>query len=159
MIQPAKISTSKMLNSILLYGTLCCLFYILFLMLMKSISLMQVTGFRLINYVMLCIVCLYQINQWINQTGSYVPFLKVFFTAFFTGVWSFIVFTFFLFIYGEFNTHLTELFVRNVSGVFTSVPFIVILLEGIGVSVIIALINVQYFLKYEKGRASDKNII
>jgi hypothetical protein len=155
LLEPATISTAKMVKSILFFGTICCILYVLFLSFMKSISLMQVTGFRLINYVMLCMVCLYQINRWINESRSYVPFLQVFFTAFFTGVWSFILFTLFLFIYGRFNVHITELFVKNVSGVFISVPFIVILLEGIAASVIVALINMQYFLKYEKGKRKE----
>ncbi len=146
-----------MIGSILLHGVLCAILYIVFLLIMKSISLMEVTGFRLFNYVILCLMGLYQINRWINQTGSYVPFLQVFFTVFFTGVLSFILFTVFLVIYSKYNIHMQELFVKKVSGAFTTVPFVVILLEGISMSTLIALINMQYFLKYEK-KANKKDL-
>src|SRR5688572_20244900 len=103
MLTAAKISLTKMRNSILGYGLIACFLYVVFLLLMKIFNLLHITELRMINYVILCFVCLYQIKKWVSETESFVPFLQVFCTAFFTGVCSFIFFSLFLFIYTRFD--------------------------------------------------------
>jgi len=147
----ANISLSQMRNSILIYGTVCCIIYIAFLLLMKLFGLMRVTELRFVNYLILCLVCLYQIKHWIKQTGAFVPFLQVLGTVLFTGIWSFILFSVFLFVYTKYDQELSELFVRKTMGTFPAVPSIVILFEGAGASIIVAFINMQYFRRYEEG--------
>lgn len=150
MLNAAKISLTKMRNSIITYAALACVLYIAFLVFMKLINLMHVTELRMMNYVILCLVCLYQIKKWISKTGSYVPFLQVFCTAFFTGILSFLFFSIFLFVYARFDTQLNELFAQNTPESFRLMPTAIILFEGSAVSIITALINLQYFRRYEE---------
>lgn len=145
-----------MRNSIFSYAGTACLLYIAFLLLMKLINLMHVTELRMVNYVLLCLICIYQIKRWVNKTGSYIPFLQVFFTAFFTGLFSFVFFCVFLLVYTKFDTELNELFVQNAPATFRFLPSIVIFFEGSAASIIVALINLQYFRRYEEGEVSPK---
>ncbi|MES2763775.1 MAG: hypothetical protein V4677_16285 [Bacteroidota bacterium] len=140
-----------MRNSILLYGFISALLYIGFLLTMKTLNLMHVTELRLFNYVILCLVCMYQIKRWIIKTGAYVPFLHVFTTVFFTGILSFVLFSSFLYFYTMIDADLNQLFIENAKDVFSFFPTIVILFEGSAISIIVALINLQYFRRYEEG--------
>ncbi len=151
MLHAAKISLTKMRNSILLYGFISALLYIGFLLTMKTLNLMHVTELRLFNYVILCLVCMYQIKRWIIKTGAYVPFLHVFTTVFFTGILSFVLFSSFLYFYTMIDADLNQLFIENAKDVFSFFPTIVILFEGSAISIIVALINLQYFRRYEEG--------
>jgi hypothetical protein len=156
-LKPASISLTRMRNSVLVYGTICSAIYIAFLLVMKLFGLMHITELRFVNYVILCMVGLYQIKQWIKQTGAYVPFLQVLATVFFTGVWSFILFSVFLFAYTRYDAELADLFVQRTRGVFPVVPSIVILFEGAASSIIVAFINMQYFRRYEEGEKSPRS--
>lgn len=156
MLHAAKISFTKMRNSILTHALISCLFYIGFLLLMKMLHLMHITELRMVNYVILCLVCMYQIKKWVMKTGAYIPFLQVFLTALFTGIASFVFFSTFLYIYTRFDVELNELFVNNTHEVFSSLPTIVVFFEGTAVSIIVALINLQYFRRYEEGEVSPK---
>jgi hypothetical protein len=155
-IKSANISLSKMRNSVLLYGIVCCVVYIVFLLLMKLLGLMHITELRFVNYLILCFISLYQVKRWIKQTGAYVPFLQVLGTVLLTGMWSFILFSAFLFLYTRYDIELAELFVQKTKGVFPAMPSIVILFEGGGASIIIAFINMQYFRRYEEGEQSPR---
>jgi hypothetical protein len=154
MLHAAKISLTKMRNSILLYGFISALLYIVFLLTMKTLNLIHITELRLFNYVILCLVCMYQIKHWIIKTGAYIPFLQVFTTTFFTGIVSFILFSSFLYAYTMIDAELNQLFIENAKDVFSLFPTLVILFEGSAVSIIVALINLQYFRRYEEGEKS-----
>jgi hypothetical protein len=145
------ISLSKMRNAALLYGTICCGLYISFLFLMKMMGLIMVTELRFVNYLILCLVGMYQISHWIKQTGAPVPFLQVLISVLCTGVWSFMLFSLFLYIYNRYDLEFAELFVKETRGVFPAMPSIVILFEGSAMSIIAAFINMQYFRRYEEG--------
>jgi predicted membrane protein len=99
---------------------------------------------------------LYQIKKWIKETGSYVVFLQVLGTVFFTGLWSFILFGFFLYVYTLYDNELAQLFVQKSMGMFPAAPSIIILFEGAGASIIVAFINMQYFRRYEEGEKSPR---
>ena len=156
MLHAAKISLTKMRNSILTYGFISCLFYIGFLLLMKMLNLMHITELRMVNYVILCLICMYQIKRWVFKTGAYVPFLQVFCTALFTGICSFAFFSAFLFVYTRFDNDLNELFIQNTNTFLSSLPTVIVFLEGSAISIIVALINLQYFRRYEEGEVSPK---
>lgn len=145
-----------MRSSILTYAGIACVTYIVFLLLMKMFNLMHITELRMVNYVLLCLLCIYQIKRWVNKTGSYIPFLQVFCTALFTGILSFMFFCAFLFVYTKFDTELNELFVQNAPETFRFLPSIVIFFEGSAASIIVALINLQFFRRYEEGEVSPK---
>src|ERR1043166_6978904 len=112
MHNPVKLSIRQMRNSILVFGAIACACYILFLLLMKLMNLMHVTELRWFNYVFLCLLCIYQIKRWIRKTGNYVPFLQVFSISFFTGIFSFVLFSVFLDIYSRFDPEMEKLFIE-----------------------------------------------
>lgn len=158
MLHEAKISITQMRNSIIAYGFISCILYIAFLLTMKMLNLMHVTELRMLNYLILCLVCLYQIKRWVLKTGSYVPFLQVFFTALFTGIFSFVLFSAFLFVYARIDADMNQLFLESTRGLFTHIPTVLLLFEGAAVSIIVALINVQYFRRYEEGEDLPKKV-
>jgi len=150
-ISPDEVSLSRMRTSVLVYGTVCCALYIVFLLVMKIFGFMQVTELRMVNYVILCLVSFYQIKRMIKQSHTYVPFLGVYGTVLFTGTWSFFLFSVFLLVYSRFNIELSDLFMKATHGYFSVMPSIVIFFEGTAASIIVALINMQYFRRYEEG--------
>jgi len=149
---------SKVTKSVLTYGSISCVFYILFMLIMKVAGFLEVTELRMVNYVILCLVCLYEIRKWVKNRETYVPFLQVFGTAFFTGLWSFFLFSVFLFVYSKFDAQLSALFAQQHVALFHNVPSILIFFEGSAVSIIVALINLQYFRRYEEGEESPRDL-
>ncbi|MGZ3900581.1 MAG: hypothetical protein ACXVP4_10545, partial [Bacteroidia bacterium] len=148
----------KVTKSVLIYGGISCVFYIIFMLIMKLAGFLEVTELRMVNYVILCLVCLYEIRKWVKNRETYVPFLQVFGTAFFTGLWSFFLFSVFLFIYSKFDSQLSALFAQQRMVVFNNMPSIMIFFEGSAVSIIVALINLQYFRRFEEGEASPHDL-
>lgn len=155
-ISPDEVSLSRMKRGVLVYGSVACVFYIIFLLAMKLFGLMHVTELRMINYVILGVVGFLEIRSMVRQSGSYVPFLGVFGAVLFTGMWSFFLFAIFLFIYAKFDWQLNELFTEKSVGVFRSVPSIILFFEGTAASIIVAFINMQYFRRYEEGEKSPR---
>jgi hypothetical protein len=125
---------------------------------MKIVGLLHVTELRMVNYVILCLVCLFEIRRWIKLRHNFVPFLQVFGTAFFTGLWSFLLFSAFCYVYSYYDAELRQLFFENTYGVFPNVPSIVLFFEGSAASIIVAFINMQYFRRYEEGEKNPKNV-
>jgi hypothetical protein len=154
MLEPARIPRAKVRNTIFALGAICCVFYIVFLLIMKAMGLIEVTGLRAVNYVVLFFVCFFGIKRWINQTEHFIPFLTVFVTAFLTGVFSFLLFSIFLLFYTKFDHSMTELFNKNAPMSLQSIPSVIILFEGSAISIITAFINMQYFRRYEEGEVS-----
>jgi hypothetical protein len=144
-------SLKKMRYAALLYGSVSCVFYIIFLVAMKLAGLLHVTELRFVNYVILTFVGLFEIRRWIINRRAFVPFLQVFATVFFTGMWSFLLFSFFIYLYSFYDAELNELFVQSTMGYFQQMPSIVIFFEGSAASIIVAFINMQYYRRYEEG--------
>jgi hypothetical protein len=149
---------AKIRKTVLVYGSVCAVFYIAFMLIMKLVGLLHITELRMVNYVILCLVCLFEIRQWIKQRHTYVPFLQVFGTAFFTGLWSFLLFSAFCYVYSRYDAELRQLFFENTYGVFPNVPSIVLFFEGSAASIIVAFINMQYFRRYEEGEKSPDKV-
>lgn len=149
---------NKVVRSVLIHGGISCVLYIVFMLIMKLAGFLEVTELRMVNYVILCLVCMYEIRKWVRDRETYVPFLQVFCTAFFTGLWSFFLFSVFLFVYAKFDPQLTALFAQQPMVVFNNFPSIMIFFEGSAVSIIIALINLQYFRRFEEGEKSPREL-
>src|ERR1041384_5841378 len=145
MLEPARIPVTKVRNSILKWGAMCCAIYIVFMLLMQAFNLLEVTGLRAVNYLVLFIVCFAGIKRWVSQSEHFVPFLTVFTTALLTGVFSFALFSIFLMIYAGFNPTLNDLFNKHAPDTLRSITSVLILIEGAAVSIIVAFINMQYF--------------
>jgi hypothetical protein len=156
MLEPARIPTVKVRNSILMWAVICAVFYIVFLMIMKFTGLLQVTGLRAINYVALFVVTFMGIKRWVSQTEHFVPFLTVFVSTLFTGVASFALFCIFLVFYAESDPLLNDLFHQHAPDTLKSIPSALILFEGTAVSIVVAFINMQYFRRYEEGEVSPE---
>lgn len=156
MLEPARIPMPKVRRSIIIWGALCALCYAVFMFIMKFAGLMELTGLRAVNYLILFFVCFFGIKKWVSQTEHFVPFLTVFLTALFTGIFSFLLFSIFLMIYSRFDPNLTDLFHRHAPDSLRAVPSAIILFEGSAVSIIVAFINMQYFRRYEEGEVSPE---
>jgi hypothetical protein len=149
---------NRMIRSVLIHGGICCVLYIVFMLIMRAAGLIHVTELRFVNYVILCLVCLFEIRTIIKRRETYVPFLQVFSTAFFTGLWSFFLFSIFLFVYAKFDTELNYLFRNQDVPVFKNFPSIFVFFEGSAISIITAFINMQYFRRFEEGYQSAKDL-
>lgn len=154
--KPAYIPDMKIRRGIFVVGSLCGLSYIGFFLLMSAFGLMHVTELRAFNYLVLLGASFLMLRKWIRDSHHYVPFLKVFSTTFFTGMWSFIILSAFLIIYSQYNTELHDLFILKTQGTFTTFPQFVVLFEGAGASMVAALLMMQYFRRYEDGHPYSK---
>ncbi len=155
--KPAYIPDSKVRTGIFVVGTLCGLSYIGFFLLMSALGLMHITELRVFNYVVLVGATFLMIRKWIVESHHYVPFLKVVATAFFTGLWSFILLAAFLVFYSMYDPALYDLFLLKTGGTFSTYPQFVVLFEGAGASIVTAFFMMQYFRKYEDGTPYPEN--
>jgi hypothetical protein len=141
----------QMRNSVLLFGAIGCACYIVFMLIMRAANLLHVTELRWVNYVILCLLCIVEIKRWVTRTGKFVPFLQVFSVSFFTGIFSFLLFSIFIDIYSAFDPQMKQILAENVPHAFEYLPSTVLFLEGSAISIITALICLQYFRRYEEG--------
>ena len=152
----AKVSTIQLRNIIFKFGFISCSFYIIFLLLMKMFGLMHVTELRAVNYLILGAVGFYEIGQVVKKEHAYVSFLTVLSVVFFTGLFSFFLFSIFTFVYSKFDSEMAELLLKSTQNFITSMPSIVIMFEGSAASIIVAFICMQYFRKFEEGEEETK---
>lgn len=155
--KPAHIPDRKIRTGIFVVGTICGLSYIGFFLLMSALGLMHVTELRVFNYIVLVGATFLMLRKWIAETHHYIPFLKVVATAFFTGLWSFILLAAFMYVYSFYNRELYDLFILKTAGTFNSWPQFVVLFEGAGASIVTAFFMMQYFRRYEDGRPYPEN--
>lgn len=155
--KPAYIPDSKIRTGIFVVGTVCGLSYIGFFLLMTALGLMHITELRVFNYVVLVAATFFMIRKWIVESHHYIPFLKVVATAFFTGLWSFILLAAFLVAYSIYDPALYDLFLLKTGGTFATWPQFVVLFEGAGASIVTAFFMMQYFRKYEDGPPYPEN--
>jgi hypothetical protein len=142
----------KTKQKILVYGVLNCAAYIILFMSFRYFNLLHFSGLRMLNYVSLFLISLYQINRWVKQIGTYIPSLQAFGAIFFTGSLSFMLFAGFIFAYSLFDPYLTESYF-NTYGKLHSWSALLIFFEGVAGSVIIAMVAMMYSDRYEDGEA------
>jgi hypothetical protein len=148
-LEPANIPFSRLVPSILLFAAIACVEYILLLVLMQQLGLVQIVELRMINYVLLSLTTIYEVKRLMKQNGGYFRFLKVLMITMLTGSVSFALFSLYLFAYSYFDKAFFEMLQKHSPGAIRSIPALIVLFEGIGVSVIVGFINMQYFLRYE----------
>jgi hypothetical protein len=154
MLKAANISLEKNKRSILIFGLVNCLVYILLVLGFKYLGLLHIWGLRMANYVTLTLVSIWQVRHWIKVSGGYVPFLQAFFTALFTGSCSFILFGGFIFFYSFFDPYLAPLYITDPETQTRLIPSILVALEGSGASIVVALIVMLYASRFEEGEAA-----
>jgi len=152
MVEITKPSSSLSKRKIFIYGILNCVIYIILFMAFRCFNLLQFSGLCMLNYVTLFLLSLYQINRWVKQIGTYIPSLQAFIAIFFTGAFSFMLFAGFIFVYSLFDSYVTELYF-NTYGKLHSWSALLIFFEGVGGSIIIALVAMMYSDRYEDGEA------
>ncbi len=152
MLKANEISLLKTKKKIVVFGILNCTVYIILFMSFRCFNLLQYSGLRMLNYVSFFLISLYQINRWVKQIGTYIPSLYAFCAIFFTGALSFMLFAGFIFAYALFDPYVTELYF-NTYGKLNSLSSVLIFFEGLGGSMIIAMIAMMYSDRYEDGEA------
>jgi|ERR1700757_4678399 len=150
----AKISFSKMRKNILVFGIVNFAIYTVLFLLFKYLNFLNITSLWIVNYATLTLISLYQVHKLVKQSGGYVPFLQIFCIIFFTGSWSFILFGIFIFIYAWFDPYLNQLFDMDADSQSKLVSAILVVFEGSGASIIIALIAMFYSSRYEDGEVT-----
>ena len=152
MLTSDKISLPKTKKKIIAFGVLNCAVYIILFMCFMWFNLLHFTGLRMLNYVSLFLISLYQINRWVKQIGTYIPSLYAFCTIFFTGACSFFLFAGFIFAYSLFDPYVTKLYF-NTYGELHLWSALIIFFEGVAGSMIIGMIAMMYSDRYEDGEA------
>jgi len=145
-----EMSLSITKKKILVFGILNCVVYIILFMSFRCFNLLQFSGLRMLNYVSLFLISLYQIKRWVKQIGTYIPPLQAFCAIFFTGSWSFMLFSGFIFVYSLFDPYVTELYF-NTYGQLQSWSALLIFFEGVAGSMVITMITMMYSNRYENG--------
>src|SRR6218665_2190936 len=153
MLKAANISLEKNKISILVFGLINCIAYIVLVLCFKYLGLLHIWGLRMANYVVLTLVSIWQVRHWIRESKGYVPFLQAFFSTIFTGVFFFILFGAFIFIYSFSDPYLAAMYIADPDTQAWLIPPVVLVLEGTGASIIVGLIVMLYASRFEDGEA------
>jgi predicted membrane channel-forming protein YqfA (hemolysin III family) len=85
MLKDAHLSFLRMKKNIFLFGIINAAVFIGLFFAFKYLNLRNITGLRIINYVVLAIISIIQIHKLIKDNKGYIPFLQAYFISFFTG--------------------------------------------------------------------------
>lgn len=151
MLRAAKISFAAMRNSILLFGAINCIIYILLFLLFRLLGWLDVFGISMVNYVTLFFVSMLQFRHQIVRFRGFIPFLEVFFAAMITGTVSFVFFAAFMFAWGFSDPRGVGQYVADAGLPGKVLPFVILFFEGSGGSLIVALAVTFYTARYEDG--------
>jgi hypothetical protein len=146
---PSTISTAQFQKNVFLFGGLNCIAYVIAILLLRFLHLKNMSGLIVpLNVVILCLISFYQIKRLVRKSGVPLKFLRAFSLVFFTGVWSFVFFGAFILLYSSLDPGVIPLFKANMDDKSIFTPAIVIVTEGIGGSIIVALIGMMYSDRY-----------
>jgi hypothetical protein len=138
-------TSAAMKKNILMYGALNAGLYIILFLVFRLFGFLHFIGLRMINYIVLCLMSFYQINKFAKENGGGLPFLTSAVITLCTGTFSFFLFALFIYIFSFVDPYLSMVYfdVSN-SHQHELTPFILILFEGSGACIIIALIIMMY---------------
>lgn len=153
MLHAARISFTTMRNSILLYGALNCVVYILLFLLFRLLGWLDIFGISMVNYLTLFFLLMLQFHRQIRKAGGFIPFLEVFFAAMATGTVSFFLFAGFVFFWSIADPWGAGQYVADAGLPGKILPFVILFFEGSGGSIIVALAITFYTGRYEDGEA------
>lgn len=152
-LRAAKISFASARKSILIFALINCSLYIVLALTFKYLNLLHVWGLRMSNYAVLIFVCIWQVRHWVKSRRGYVPFLEAFFTALFTGSLASVLFGAFIFVYSLSDPYLAPMYVADAGLQSLVIPPVMLVVEGAGASIIVALIVMLYASRFEEGEA------
>ena len=153
MIKAARISLGKAKKSIFTFALINCVVYIVLVLTFKYANLLHIWGLRMSNYAALSLISILQVRQWIKANKGYLPFLEAFFTILFTGALASLFFGGFMLVYSLYDPYLATMYVTDPGLQSMVIPAIVLVLEGTGASIIVALIVMFYAGRFEEGEA------
>jgi uncharacterized BrkB/YihY/UPF0761 family membrane protein len=123
---------------------------------MRIFNVLHVTGLKMINYVSFCLIGLYQIKKIAQDGEMRFSFLKGFSLIFFTGIFSFLLFAIFIFIFSQIDSSLNNVYFHFAEGDQQITPFILVFFKGSAASIIIALIVAIYSEKFSDKKREEK---
>ena len=153
MLHEAKISITKMRNNIIAFGIINCIIYVILVLLFKYLNLLHISGLRMLNFFPLAFVSMYQVHYLVKNNNGYIPFLQVFTNTFFTGTFSFLLFSVFLFFYTWFDPYMEPLYFDVAQGSNRFIPAFLLFAEGSGGSIIVAMVIMKYANRYADSEA------
>jgi hypothetical protein len=152
MTAPARLSTAQFQRNVFLFGIINCLVYAAILVVFRLIhSRILPSLLVLIDCVVLWIISHIQIKRLAKTYTESLKFLRSFSLVFFTGALGFLLFGGFILLYSLLDKGLAALLTNAGEQLLT--PVIVIVSEGGGRSVVVALICMMYadqFYDHEK---------
>jgi hypothetical protein len=144
-----KISTKEFQKNVLFFAVINSLVYAFVLVILRFLNLRNVSGLIVpLDNIILCLISFYQIKKLVHHSGIPLKFLRSFSLVFFTGVFSFIFFGAFILVYSWLDPGIIPLFRTNTYDKSLLTPAIVTVAEGIGGSIIVALIGMMYADRY-----------
>ena len=153
-MKEAEISILKIKKNILFFAALNFAVYVILFLGFKYFNLLNITGLRMVNYITLTLISLYQIHAITKSKNGYIPFLKSYIITFVTGTLSFMFFSIYIFIYSWLDPLLYELFIMDANGESKIISAMLIFFEGSGGTIIISLIAMFYSGRYQDNEAS-----
>jgi len=154
MLRESRISISKAKQQIFIYGILNFALYVILFLILRWFNLLHFSGLRLLNYVTLFFISIYQIKHWIKETGGYIPSLQAFAVVFLTGTWSFVLLGAGVYAYSFLDPYITELYFNTYGKLNASISSFLIFFEGSSGSLIVGLVTMMYASRYQDGEVS-----
>ena len=143
MLKESHISIGKAKRKIFIYGILNFVLYITLFLFLGWFNLLHFSGLRMLNYVTLFFISIYQIRHWIKETGGYIPSLQAFAIVFLTGTWSFMLLGGFVYAYSFSDPYITELYFNTYGKLSASISSFLIFFEGSSGSLIVGLVTMM----------------
>ncbi|MES2679067.1 MAG: hypothetical protein V4635_04245 [Bacteroidota bacterium] len=154
MLKAAIITDTATRKSLIIFAIANCILFIIAVISFKYLNLLHFWGLRITNYVIVTLISIYQVNRLIRNNGGYVPFLKAFVLTLFTGIFSFMLFAAFIYVYSFFDPYLAKMFITGSDDSNRLIPAMIVFFEGSGASIIVALIAMVYASRFEDGETS-----
>ncbi len=153
MLREAKISLTKMRNTIIFFGIINCCIYILLFLIFKYLNLLHISGLRMLNFFPLAFTSMYQVHYLVKKNKGYIPFLQAFTNTFFTGTVSFLLFSAFLFFYTFYDPYIQPLYFDMQENTNRIIPAFLLFAEGSGGSIIVAMVIMKYANRFTDGES------
>jgi hypothetical protein len=136
-------------RTILGYGAIAAVCYIIFFLIMRSVNLLHVTELRFVNYAIFGFVGYFALKELRKHLN--LNYFQDFGAAFLTGIVSFFFLAIFLYVYLHIDAGFSEYLTTHVINGMNSTPSeiaIILFFEGSAMSAIVTLCVMQYFKRF-----------
>ena len=143
MQERAGISTSTFVKNVIAYGVLAAVIFLVLLIVMR-LFMQNISGLVApVDCLALWIVSFFQIRRIARVYGGGLRFLRAYSLVFFTGVVAFCFFGLLMFLYALIDQNLPQAFMARSRDAFF-MPVFIVVGEGIGGCIIVALLGTFY---------------